>query len=178
MARKPTWTEKLHRANDLPKIVEITGRMARSWGEGSCVIPAPIEVDHLMRQVKRGRVITGHELRQALAAFHETDLACPLTTGIFCWIAAHAAVEAEERGERRTTPWWRTLKSGGELNPKFPGGLERQRTLLESEGHTIVTRGQRLFVAGYESRLAKLEASTLSGCLAEIAERTEVRRNV
>ena len=82
-----TWTEKLHRSNDLPKIVEITGRMSRSWGEGSCVVPAPIEVDHLMRQVKRGRVITSHELRQALAGYHQTDLACPLTTGIFCWIA-------------------------------------------------------------------------------------------
>lgn len=173
-----TWTEKLHRSNDLPKIVEITGRMSRSWGEGSCVVPAPIEVDHLMRQVKRGRVITSHELRQALAASHETDLACPLTTGIFCWIAAHAAVEAEERGERRTTPWWRTLKSGGELNPKSPGGLERQRALLESEGHTIIARGKRLFVEGYEKRLAKLEATTLAGCLATATESGVVRQSL
>ncbi len=77
MAHKKSWTEKLHHSNDLPKIVQITGRMARSWGEGSCVVPAPIEVDHLMRQVKRGRVITSHELRTALATYHETDLACP-----------------------------------------------------------------------------------------------------
>jgi 6-O-methylguanine DNA methyltransferase, DNA binding domain len=177
VARKSTWTEKLHRANDLPKVVEVSGRMARSQGEGSCVIPAPIEVDHLMRQVQRGRVITSHELRQALATFHETDLACPLTTGIFCWIASHAAAEAEERGERRTTPWWRTLKSGGELNPKFPGGLERQRALLESEGHTIRARGKRLFVAGYESQVAKLEPTTLAGCLAKVTESTPTGRN-
>ncbi len=177
MAHKKTWTEKLHQSKDLPKIVQITGKMARSWGEGSCVVPAPIEVDHLMRQVKRGRVITSHELRTALATYHETDLACPLTTGIFGWIAAHAAVEAEERGERRPTPWWRTLKSDGELNPKYPGGLERQRALLESEGHSVIARGKRLFVEGYERHLGRLEPSTLSGCLAKVTESTLVARN-
>ena len=177
MAHKKTWTEKLRHSKDLPKIVQITGKMARSWGEGSCVVPAPIEVDHLMRQVKRGRVITSHELRSALATYHETDLACPLTTGIFGWIAAHAAEEAEEQGERRPTPWWRTLKAGGELNPKYPGGLERQRTLLESEGHRVIARGKRLFVEGFEKRLDRLEPSMLSGCLAEAIAPTPARRS-
>jgi len=166
MARKSTWTEKLHKDKGLPKIMQITSKNARSWGEGSCVVPAPIEVDHLMRQAQRGRLVTSHELRQALATFHQTDMACPLTTGIFCWIAAHAAAEAEELGQRRTTRWWRTLKSGGELNPKFPGGLERQRGLLEREGHTIFAKGKRFFVAGYERHLAKLAPDTLSGGLA------------
>ncbi len=177
MAHKKSWTEKLHQSKDLPKIVQITGKMARSWGKGSCVVPAPMEVDHLMRQVKRGRVITSHELRTALAAYHEADLACPLTTGIFGWIAAHAAVEVEEQGERRPTPWWRTLKAGGELNPKYPGGLERQRALLESEGHSVTARGKRLFVEGYEKRLSRLEPSTLFGCLAEATESTPTARN-
>ena len=133
--------------------------------------------DHLMRQVKRGRVITSHELRSALATYHETDLACPLTTGIFGWIAAHAAEEAEEQGERRPTPWWRTLKAGGELNPKYPGGLERQRTLLESEGHRVIARGKRLFVEGFEKRLDRLEPSMLSGCLAEAIAPTPAWRS-
>src|SRR5262249_38900643 len=50
-------------------------------------------------------------------------------------------------------PYWRTLKAGGELNPKYPGGLARIRELLEREGHRVVARGERWFVADYELRL-------------------------
>lgn len=156
MARRKSWNEKLHDAKDLPKVVQIEEASACTWGRGSCVLPAPLEVDHLMRQVKRGRVVTSKELRHALARAHGTDVACPIVTGIFCWIAAHAAVEADELGEARTTPWWRTLKAGGELNPKYPGGLERQRALLEAEGHTIIARGKRWFVDEHERQLANL----------------------
>ncbi len=165
MARHKSWTEKLHDAKDLPKVIQIDERSARAWGEGTCVLPAPLEVDRLMRQVKRGRVTTSKELREVLATFHGTDIACPMVTGIFCWIAAHAAAEAEERGERRTTPWWRTLKAGGELNPKSPGGLDRQRALLEAEGFEIVAKGKRLFVSEYERRLAKLDPASLADVL-------------
>lgn len=160
MARRKSWNEKLHDAKDLPKVVLIDENSACTWGRGSCVVPAPLEVDQLMRQVKRGRVVTSKELREALATAHGTDVACPIVTGIFCWIAAHAAAEAEEQGTQRTTPWWRTLKAGGELNPKYPGGLERQRTLLEAEGHTIIARGKRWFVHEHERRLATLTSNS------------------
>jgi hypothetical protein len=36
------------------------------------------------------------------------------------------------------TPYWRTLKNNGELNKKYPGGVERQRARLEQEGHTVI----------------------------------------
>ena len=35
------------------------------------------------------------------------------------------------------TPYWRTLKSNGELNIKYPEAIELQKRLLEEEGHTI-----------------------------------------
>lgn len=164
MARRKTWTEKLHDSKDLPKVVQITGKKASSWGEGLCVVPAPLEVDHLIRQVRRGRVVTSKELRETLATYHQSDFACPIVTGISCWISAHAAVESEEQGARRVTPWWRALKAGGELNPKYPGGLEHQRALLEAEGHAIIAKGQRLFVDNYERRLTALDPATLSSC--------------
>lgn len=162
MARRKTWNEKLHAPHDLPKVVQISGSMSKKWGAGTCVVPSPLEVNHFMRQVRKGRLVTVNELREALATYHQTDLACPLTTGIFCWIAAHAAEEAIEQGQSRTTPWWRTLKSGGELNPKFPGGYERQRALLESEGHLVIQRGKRMFVDDFEHKLAKLNPETLT----------------
>ena len=40
-------------------------------------------------------------------------------------------------GEKDITPYWRTLKANGELNPKYPGGVEAQMARLEEEGHTI-----------------------------------------
>ena len=51
------------------------------------------------------------------------------------------------------TPWWRTLKIGGELNAKYPGGIEAQMTRLESEGHTVVQRGKRYFVDDFNKKL-------------------------
>lgn len=49
-----------------------------------------------------------------------------MTTGIFAWISAHAAEEAAAEGVQDVTPYWRTLKSDGELNEKYPGGVEQQ----------------------------------------------------
>jgi len=54
------------------------------------------------------------------------------------------------------TPYWRTLKTGGELNPKYPGGLEKQKGLLESEGHKVVLNGKKGFVENFEKMLLKV----------------------
>jgi alkylated DNA nucleotide flippase Atl1 len=153
---KKSWQEKLTDTKGLPKVVAITGGMSRKWGTGTLVIPAPLEVDALMRKVPKGKVVTVNRLRAALARQHGATTACPITTGIFSWIAAHAAVEAQTQGRKRVTPWWRTLKAGGELNPKFPGGVETQARLLRAEGHTILpAKGKKPpKIAGIEGRLA------------------------
>ena len=68
-------------------------------------------------------------------------------------IAAHAAEEALAAGKKRVTPFWRTLKVGGELNAKYPGGIEGLKARLEAEGHQIVPKGKRWFVKGFENKL-------------------------
>ena len=157
MKAKKTWREKLADNKGLPKISEISGKMTKRWGAGKMVIPAPLEVDGLMKQVPKGRLVTINDLRTALATKHKVDFACPLTTGIFSWIAAHAAAEAREAGRKRTTPYWRTLKNGGELNPKYPGGVEEIARQLQAEGHEIVKKGKRVLVLDYEkARYPKL----------------------
>jgi alkylated DNA nucleotide flippase Atl1 len=115
------------------------------------VVPAPLEVDVLMKQVPPGKVVTINEIRGRLARQHGTATACPLTTGIFAWIAAHAAAEAGEG--QGGTPYWRTLKAGGEVNPKFPGGVAAGCRRLRAEGHKVVKKGSRHFVADYERGL-------------------------
>src|SRR6266540_3780069 len=135
--RKRSWQEKLHDAKGLPKVGRVEGRMTRRWGTGTMVIPAPIEVDEVMRRVPKGRLVTIDGIREALARKHEVSIACPLTTGIFAWIAAHAADEAEREGRKRITPYWRTLKARGEINTRYPGGAAALRERLEAEGHRV-----------------------------------------
>ncbi len=153
MKTHKTWREKLLNGKDLPKVGEVTGKMRKRWGTGRMVIPAPVEVDELMKRVPKGRLVTINELRAALAAKHRVNFACPITTGIFSWIAAHAAAEAEAEGKKRITPYWRTLKTGGELNPKYPGGIQELSKRLRTEGHTIVHKGKKFLVQNYAQSL-------------------------
>jgi hypothetical protein len=155
-AKKKTWREKLANDNGLPKVITMDKKLSSKWGKGTCVVPAPREVDALMRTVKKGRLATIDSLRRALASKHSSTIACPITTGIFAWIAAHAANEGELAGDSRTTPWWRTLKTGGELNPKYPGGIEAAAERLRDEGHSVFQKGKRWFVRDFEKALAKL----------------------
>jgi alkylated DNA nucleotide flippase Atl1 len=157
MKLRISWRAKLADSKDLPKVERITGKMSTRWGRGTVVIPAPIEVDEIMRRIPKGKLITVTEIRAMLATKHGATIGCPITTGIFSLIAARAAGEDEANGKKRVTPYWRTLKAQGEVNPKFPGGAEAQRVRLEAEGHTVVARGKRLFVQDYEENLARLE---------------------
>jgi alkylated DNA nucleotide flippase Atl1 len=150
---KKSWREKLADDKGLPKVVKVTGKMSQRWGTGAMVIPAPREVDALMRQIPKGRVMTINELRTALAKKHKAGFACPITTGIFAWIAAHAAAEAAADGAKRVTPYWRTLKNGGEVNAKYPGGVDELAKHLRDEGHKLVTKGKRTLVADFEKKL-------------------------
>lgn len=134
---KKSWQEKLKESKNLPRVEEITDRMSKRWGSGTVVIPAPSEVDEVMKQVPRGKLITMNEIREALAKKHGATIGCPLVTGIFVRVAAHAAEEALAEGKTGITPYWRTLKSGGELNEKYPGGVEAQAMRLTEEGHII-----------------------------------------
>jgi alkylated DNA nucleotide flippase Atl1 len=153
---KPTWCEKLHDSKGLPKVEPITGNMSKRWGTGTLVIPAPIEVDEIMRKVPKGKLTTINDIRVAPAKKHNATIGCPMTTGIFSWIAAHAADEQRQNGEKDITPYWRTLKTGGLLNDKYPGGIEAQKQLVESEGHTVIQKGKKCFVLNYEKTLAKI----------------------
>lgn len=153
MSRRKTFREKLADQKDLPRVERIPEGMTRQWGKGTMVIPAPREVDEIMRKVPKGKLITINQIREIVARRHGATLGCPITTGILARIAAGAAGENEDEGKTRITPYWRTLKTGGEVNPKYPGGVRGQKRRLEAEGHRVDMRGRRMFVRDYEQCL-------------------------
>ena len=156
MHEKKTCREKQMDSQDLPRVEEIPKKMRKTWGSGTLVIPSPREVDEIMRKIPKGKLTTINDIRSVLARRHGATIGCPITTGLFARIAAGAAAEDETEGRKRITPFWRTLKSQGELNPKYPGGIQDQRGRLEAEGHKVITRGKRTFVEDYENFVVEL----------------------
>ncbi|MCP4724265.1 MAG: MGMT family protein [bacterium] len=153
---KKSWKERLHQKKDLPKVIEIDDKMSKRWGTGTCVIPAPVEVDEIMKMVPTGKLITINEIRGYLAKKHNASIACPITTGIFAGIAAKAAAEDAAERVENVTPYWRTLKTGGIINEKYPGGVEVQKQLLEKEGHAVIQKGKKFKVENVEKSLFDL----------------------
>lgn len=153
MKKKKSWKEKLADSKGLPKIGKVMGKMSKRWGTGTMVVPAPIEVDEIMRSVPKGKLTTINEIRAALAKKHRVEIGCPITTGIFAWIAAHAAEEAAIEGRKNITPYWRTLKTGGWLNEKYPGGIPALSKRLATEGHKVIPKGKKHWVADFEKSL-------------------------
>ena len=112
----------------------------------------PIEYDRIMKQIPYGKVITVGLIREYFARQNGADFTDPITAGIFVSIAAWAS---DQRSEDET-PYWRTLKANGELNPKYPGGIEAQKEKLEAEGHTVIAKGRKnikYYVQDYEQAL-------------------------
>ena len=72
--KKKTFTEKMNNDKDLPRVIEINEKMSKRWGTGTCVIPAPREVNEIMRMVPTGRIITINQIREVLARRHKASI--------------------------------------------------------------------------------------------------------
>jgi hypothetical protein len=67
---KLSWREKMKATVEkqgLPKVVEVNEKMSKKWGEGTVVIPSPVEVDATMKSVPEGRLITINQIREIMA---------------------------------------------------------------------------------------------------------------
>jgi hypothetical protein len=137
MKTRRSWREKMDNPK-LPKLVAIPPNMQKRLGAGTMLVPSPGEVEAFIRTVRPGSVTTVSRIREFLAGKYAADVTCPLTTGIFVRIAAEAAEEDAGAGKAKITPYWRVLKDDGSLNPKFPGGVDRQTEKLRAEGHRIL----------------------------------------
>jgi hypothetical protein len=134
-----SWRQKLEKETPgYPKTVEIPLRMARTLGEGNMIILTPKIVDTYIKTIPKGSLATINSMRIHFAQQYRTATTCPITTGIFTWISAGAAEEDLSAGKKNITPYWRVLKEGGKLNPKYPGGVKQQAGNLQKEGFEIL----------------------------------------
>lgn len=154
---KKDFNAMLHKDAGMPKIQILTDEASiQKYGGSRMYFAPPLAYDRIMKTIPYGKVITVGEMRDHLARVNGADFTDPITAGIFVSIAAWAS--AQRTGDE--TPYWRTLKAGGELNPKYPGGVEAQKAKLEAEGHTILSKGRkniRYYVKDYEKALFALE---------------------
>jgi alkylated DNA nucleotide flippase Atl1 len=154
MKIKKSWKEKLNK-KDLPKIVKLKEKLKTRFKADEMVIPSPREIQEIMNKIPKGKLITVNKIREILSKKHGVRVCCPMTTGIFIWIIANTAEEEKQKGKKNITPYWRTLKTGGFLNEKYPGGIENHKKLLEKEGFEIVKKGKKYMVKEFEKYIAK-----------------------
>ena len=153
---KKDFNAMLHDSKDMPKFQTITDtKSIEKYGGDRMYFAPPIDYDKIMKQVPCGKVITVGKIREYFAKLSGADFTEPITAGIFVSIAAWASYQRSTD----ETPYWRTLKADGELNPKYPGGVEAQKEKLEAEGHTIIQKGRkniRYYVKDYDDALFDL----------------------
>lgn len=154
---KKDFNAMLHDSKDMPKIQVITDEKSiEKYGGDRMYFAPPMDYDKVMRLVPFGKLITIGAIREYFANLSGADFTEPITAGIIVSIAAWASFQRTEN----KTPYWRTLKANGELNAKYPGGMEAQRELLEKEGHTIIQKGRkniRYYVKDYEDAMFHLK---------------------
>lgn len=147
----------LHEDKGMPRIQTVTDPATiKKYGGTRMFFAPPMDYDRMMRKIPAGKLTTVGELRAYFAKHNNADFTEPITAGVFVSIAAWASFQRAED----PTPYWRTLKAGGELNPKYPGGVEAQREKLETEGHVIIQKGRtniRYYVKEYERALVPLD---------------------
>jgi len=160
-SRRKSWQEKLRDKKGLPKTLKLEERfpcynaihkMGAQAGD-MVVLVNPSEIVEVMKNVPIGKLITIVEICKKIAEKYMVEACCSLTTGIFIMTAANAVEEAAKEGKDLNIPYWRTLKAGGFLNEKYPGGAEAHMKLLLEEGFNIIQKGRRFLVDSYEQYL-------------------------
>ncbi len=153
---KKDFNAMLHDSKDMPKTQTVTDQKSiEKYGGSRMYFAPPIDYDRIMRQIPFGKVTTIGKIREYFARCSGADFTEPITAGVFVSIAAWASYQRPHD----ETPYWRTLKADGELNPKYPGGIEEQKKKLESEGHTVLQKGRKnikYYVKDFENALFEL----------------------
>ncbi len=154
---KKDFNAMLNDSKDMPKFQTITDEKSiEKYGGNNMYFAPPIDYDRVMKKIPYGKVTTVGKIREYFAEKSGADFTEPITAGIFVSIAAWASFQRSQD----ETPYWRTLKANGELNEKYPGGVQAQKEKLEAEGLTVIQKGRiniRYYVKDFEDFLFDLK---------------------
>lgn len=133
--KRKTWTERL---ND-PRPFEVKPAPSDIAGmkRGQIMlIPTARLVDTFVRQIPPGEHIDVPTLRQRMAAAHQAQVTCPITTGFHLRTVAEAAFESLNDGEalEAVTPFWRVLDEHTPTARRLSFGTDLIRAQREREG--------------------------------------------
>lgn len=143
----------MNNSKDMPKIQIVKDeKTIQRYGGNRMFLAPPLYYDKVIKRVGKGYLTTTKEIRDYLAKENNADFTDPMTAGIFINIVAFASYQRKDN----ITPYWRVLKSDGELNIKYPLGISLQKKLLEEEGHIIIKKGNKYYVKDFENSLVKL----------------------
>lgn len=130
--RKKTWTEKLN-PTAIPKVETLAKNFADIPAGAKMLVPTPMMVRDYVLQIPKGTSTNIRQMRRDLAATHQADFCCPLTSGIFLRIVAEHAWELIQQGADLETvpPFWRVVDARSTTAKKLSFGTEflsQQRT--------------------------------------------------
>jgi hypothetical protein len=132
-----SWQQKLDSGK--PAHVEVLNKPFGGAPEGAkMLIATPRIVDDYMRAVPAGERRTVAQMKSELAAGHDADICCPISTSIFARIAAEAAIEDTMAGVPLSdvTPFWRVIEENGTVAKKLSCGPDfiRSQRAAEASG--------------------------------------------
>jgi alkylated DNA nucleotide flippase Atl1 len=119
-----------------PRIVVLTEPKGNAYPPGRMLIASPDTIAAIVQRIPRGQVLRLGDLRAALAAAHDANYTCPMTTGIFLRMLAE---DVDRAGTGDDMPWWRVVRDNGALLDKLPGGAAGQQQRLERDGIVVPT---------------------------------------
>lgn len=150
---KKDFNAMLNNSKDMPKIKIVSDEKTVSrYGGTKMFFAPPIYYDKLIKMVAPGKLLTIGQMRVYFAKQNNAHFTDPMTAGIFVNIVAWASYQRQDD----VTPFWRVLKSNGELNEKYPEAPDLQKRLLEAEGHTVILKGTKYYVENFEYSLMEL----------------------
>jgi alkylated DNA nucleotide flippase Atl1 len=164
--KKKSWQEKIASKDNFPKVVKLEKKfpcynflqkMGVEEGEEVILVNSE-EILELMEKIPKGKLITIVEICKKIAKDNNVKGCCSLTTGIAIMAIANAVEETAKENKSLNVPYWRTLKSDGFLNEKYPGGIEAQRKMLEYEGFKILQKGKKSYVENCQIYLHDFDA--------------------
>lgn len=121
---KKDFNAMLRESKGMPRIQLVTDeKTVQKYGGSRMYFAPPLAYDQAMKQVPEGKLTTVGDIRAFFAKKNGADFTEPITAGAFVSIAAWASAQRD----CDFTPYWRTLKANGELNPKYPGGVMAQK---------------------------------------------------